>query len=75
MKYWYMLQHGWTLETCQAKKKKKTEEKIKFVYIMKGKMKIYTDRKYQKEKYCQILQLFNLKQVIKRPTKFRKYSQ
>lgn len=42
---------------------------------MKGKMKIYTDRKYQKEKYCQILQLFNLKQVIKRPTKFRKYSQ
>lgn len=28
-------------------------------------MKIFTDRKYQKEKYCQILLLFNLKQVIK----------
>ena len=38
-------------------------------------MKIYTDRKYQKEKYCQILLLLNLKQVIERPIKFRKYSQ
>lgn len=40
---------------------------------MKGKMKIYTERKYQKKKYCQIL--LNLKQVIEGPTKFRKYSQ